>query len=446
MELKITKEETSPLEVTLTIELESSDVEPFLDKAYRRVSNRVQIPGFRPGKAPRAIVENHVGRDALVRDSLESILQDSLGKAVEEEDLHTFGEPGLELVTTDPVSFKAVLSLEPVVDLGDFRSIRLEPEPVEVTGDEVDKVIEQLRYDSAPWEPADRPVQFGDLATLDVQGVIEGDTMLDDKDVDFIPDKDNNAPFPGFSVYLEGTAKGEDKEFTLPVPNDYRDSSIAGKECHFKVKVKELKHKLLADVDDEFAKGIGEGHESLEALRAKVVEDLKSEAERTAERSFQEKSFEELLKGVTVETSDLTINREIDRLMEEQSQALKNHKMDMDSYLKSVGKSIEELRDEARIPAQERLKRALVLRDLAEEEGIEVAPEEIDAEVASLTSGVSGSSSQMIEALNSENARGSIGSAIFTRKVLERLTQIVQAKDGAEEAEPQSTEEQPAST
>ena len=106
------------------------------------------------------------------------------------------------------MSFKAVLSLEPVVDLGDFRSIRLEPEPVEVTDDEVDKVIEQLRYDSAPWEPADRPVQFGDLATLDVQGVIEGDTVLDDKDVDFIPDKDNNAPFPGIFSLSRGNGQG----------------------------------------------------------------------------------------------------------------------------------------------------------------------------------------------------------------------------------------------
>ena len=143
--LKITREETSPLEVVLNVELESDDVEPYLDRSYKQVVNRLQIPGFRPGKAPRVLVENYMGREAMVRESLDLIVRESLDKAIEEEKLDIFGEPDVDVAEIDPVSFKAVVSLQPIVDLGDFRNLRLEPEPVEVTEEQVDGAVEQIR-------------------------------------------------------------------------------------------------------------------------------------------------------------------------------------------------------------------------------------------------------------------------------------------------------------
>ena len=415
--MKITREEASPREVMLNIELESDDLEPFLDRSYRRVVNRVQIPGFRRGKAPRWRVENEVGREGLIRESLDFILQESLNKAMEEENLETFGQPDVELVEVNPLSFKAVVPLEPIVDLGDFRSLRLEAEPVEVTEERVDQVIEQTRYDTAPWEPVDRPVKFGDLLTLDVDGTIEGRKVADDRGVDFIPAQESSVPFPGFSIYLEGMNRDESKEFTLQVPEDYADNTIAGKECRFNVKVVEIKEKVLPEVDDEFAKGVGEGYESLEALRASILKDVTEQAERAAQRAFQETSLEEVIKGASIEVSDLTTNREIDDLLEEQLQTRQRFQMDMDTYLQNVGKSREELRDEVRPTAQERLTRSLVVRKLAQEEGIEeTSPEEIDAEVEKLTSGAGESSEFLRRTFSSESARSSIGSAMLTRK------------------------------
>ena len=431
--MKITREETSSLEVVLNVELESDDLGPYLDRSFRRVVNRIEIPGFRRGKAPRPLVENYVGREALLRESLDYILQESLNRAMEEEKLETFGEPDVELVEIDPLSFKAVVALEPIVDLGDFRNLQLEPEATEVTQEQVDKVIEQLQYDAAPWEPVDRPVNFGDLVTLDVDGSIEGKNIADDRGVDFIPAQDNLMPLPGFSIYLEGMKRDESKEFTLSVPEDYRDDTIAGKDCRFKVKVLEIKEKVLPELDGEFAKGVGDGYESLEALQAGILENLTEQVERVAQRAFQESSLEEVIKGASIEVSDLTTNREIDHLLEEQLQAAQGRQTDMDTYLQTVGKSPEELRDEARPTAQERLTRFLVIRKLAQEEGIEVAPQEIDDEVENLTS-ISGEASETLrQAFSTDNARSSLGSAILTRKVLERLAQIIQEK--AEEAE-----------
>ena len=424
--MNITKEETSPREVALSIQLESSDIEPYLERSYKRLVNRLMIPGFRRGKAPRYMVENYVGKEAMVQESLEYIVQESLDKAIKEENLETFGEPDVEVLEVYPTSFKATVSLEPIVDLGDFRSLRLEPDPIEVTEEQVAGVLEQIRYESAPWDPVDGPVKFGNLVTMEVVGVIEGRKLADDKGVDFIPSMDNPHPFPGFSVYLEGMRKDVPKEFDLTVPEDYADKTLAGKECRFNVKVLEIKEKVLLDLNDEFAKGVGDGYESLEALRANVLENLTQQAERAGRRAFEERSLEEVLKGTSVEVSDLTANREIDHLLEERIQSEQGRQTDMDTYLQNVGKSQEELRDELRPTAQERLTRFLVLRKLAQEEGIEVSPEDVDSEVENLSSGATESGGSLREALSSERAKSSIGSAILTRKVLERLAQIVQ--------------------
>ena len=431
--MKITREETSPLEVVLNVELESDDVEPYLARSYKQVVNRLQIPGFRRGKAPRVLVENYMGREAMVRESLDLIVRESLDKAIEEEKLEIFGEPDVDVAEIDPVSFKAVLSLEPIVDLGDFRNLRLEPEPVEVTEEQVDAALEEIRYDAAPWEPSDGPVKFGNLITLDVDGTIDGKKVADDRGVEFMPSLDNPRPFPGFSVYLEGMKKEESKEFTLEVPEDYPDTAIASKQCRFSVRVLEIKEKLLAELDDEFAKGVGEGYDGLEALRASIRQNLTEHAERAAQRAFQERSLEEVIKGASVEVSELTTNREIDHILEERLRATQGRQVDMDTYLKDVGKSREELREELRPAAKGRLTHFLTVRKLSQQEGIEISPEEIDAEVERLTSGSSESMQSLRQALSSESSRVSIRNAILTRKVLECVGQIVLS--GASETE-----------
>ena len=152
--MNITKESESATEVTLNISLDSADEEPFIGRSYRRLVSRVQIPGFRPGKAPRSIVEQHVGRTVLVQEALEFMIPETLDQVLKDENLSAFAEPQLEILEVEPVSFKAVVPLEPVVDLGNFRETRLEKDSVEITVDQIGEVLEQLRIESAPWEPA----------------------------------------------------------------------------------------------------------------------------------------------------------------------------------------------------------------------------------------------------------------------------------------------------
>jgi len=436
----VTKESVNPTEVTLNVSMESEDEEPFINRSYRRLVSRVQIPGFRPGKASRSIVENHLGRHALLHEALEFMIPETLDQVLKDENLQAFIEPQLELVDMEPVTFKAVVPLEPLVDLGNFRDLRLERDSLEVTEEQVDGVIEQLRYESGPWETVDRPVQFGDLLNLDVKGTIQGEEAINDQGTDYIPGQDNPLPMPGFSIYLEGMSVGQEKEFTLSVPEDHHQTEYAGKECRFQVRVLSIKEKILPELDDEFAKGIRDGYESLEALRNFVRERLTEDAETAVERNLQEKSLEELLKVTSVQASALIYQRELDQMCEERQRTLSNQRMDMDTYLSYIGKTDEEWREQLRPRAEERLNTYLVMRKLAQEEGIEVSPEEIQAEIDSMLTSAGDSEESMRRTLSTDNAKDSIRSSLLNRQVMQRLVEIVQGTAGksefAESADP----------
>ena len=429
--MNITKESDSPTEVTLNVELDAEDEEPFITRSYRRVVARVNIPGFRPGKAPRSIVENHLGRSALVQEALEFMVPETLDQILKQENLQAFMEPELEILEIEPVSFKAVVPLEPLVELGDLSSISVKREPVEITDDQVSDVIEHLRYESAPWEPVDRPVQFGDLLSLNVTGTIGGEQAIKDQGIDFIPQLDNLRPIPGFSVYLEGMVEGQDKEFTLTIPEDHNQTQYAGNECHMQVEVLSVKAKTLPELDDEFAKGIRDGYDTLEALGTHVRQQLTEMAENASARRLEQEGLEELLKISTIQASELIYQRELDRLYDEREQAIKGQRLDMDTYLSYIGTTEEEWRKQLQPQAQLRLNNFLVLRKLAQDQGIDIEPEEVQAEIDSMLGESGDSEESMRRVLGSENARESIRSSLFSRKVLGRLVEIIEG--GVEE-------------
>ena len=442
--MNVTRDSVTPTEVTLTISMDAEDEEPFLNRSYRRVASRVRIPGFRPGKAPRSVIENHLGRDALVHEALEFMIPESLDKVLKDENIQAFMEPKLEVLEMAPVSFKAVVPLEPIVDLGEFRSIRLERETVEVTDEQVEHVLEDLRFESAPWEPVDRPVAFGDLVTMNVKGTIGAEQIIDDQGIDFIPQQDNKLPLPGFSIYLEGMKEEQSKEFTLSVPDDYPQQEYAGKECRFNVDVLSIKEKMLPELDDEFAKGVRDGFENLDALSDHIRQRLNEEAEATETRRLEQSCLEEVKKLAKIEASELVYQRELDLMYEERQRALRNQRMDMELYLSYVGQTEEELREQMKPQAEDRLNTMLLLRKLADVENIDISDEDVDAEVSSLISSTGGESeASMKQALNTEGAKESIRSSLINRKIMARLVEIVQGEASASPAPEDSPEGSP---
>ena len=436
--MNVTRETDNPTEVTLSVLMDAADEEPFLNRSYRRLAGRVRIPGFRPGKAPRSVVENHLGREALLREALEFMLPESLDRVLREQEIHAFMQPELEVINLEPVTFKAVVPLEPTVELGDFRAIRLQPPAVEIGADEVGRVLERLQYENAPWQPAGRPIVFGDLVTLNVHGDIDGQEAINDEGVDYIPNMDNQRPLPGFSVYIEGMTEGQEKEFALPIPQESAPDGLADKECRFRVQVIAVKEKRLPELDDEFAKGVQDGFESLDALSEHIRGRLTEEAEATAQRELERNSLEEVKKLATVSASELIYQREMESIREDHERTLRTQRLDLETYLQLTGQTEQEWQTQLRPQAEDRLTTFLVVRKLAEQENLAVEPDEVEAEIRRLMENSDGdSAANMRRILTSPDSRDSIRATLLNRKVMARLVAIVQ---GADDVEPETAD------
>ena len=442
--MQVTRESDSSIEITLNIAMEPGDEEPFLNRSYRRLAGRVRIPGFRPGKAPRSVVENHLGRTTLVQEALEFMIPESLDQVLRDQEIRAFAEPQLEVLDLEPVSFKAVVPLEPEVDLGEFRSISVQSPPVEISQEDVDRVLESLQFESAPWEPVERPVAFGDLVTINVKGNIAGEDAINDNGVEFIPQVDNELPLPGFSVYLEGMTEGQEKDFTLAVPEEYPQENYAGKECRFHVEVVSVKEKQLPELDDEFAKGVREGFESLPALQEHIRQRLTEEGEATAQREMERSVLDELKKLANIQASELIYQREMESIRQDHERTLRNQRLDMDTYLRFIGQTEQEWSEQLRPQAEDRLATYLVIRKLAEQEDIEATAEDVDAEIDRLTENSAEETVDNLRGiLNSEDSRESIRSSLLNRKVLSFLVDIAQANGDPEAAGNEGGEESP---
>lgn len=420
--MKVSSERIENSQVVLQVEAEPEEVERSLEEAYRHLVKRADVPGFRRGKAPRAMLERYLGKEALLDEAVEHLVPQLYSRAIEEQGIDAIAQPEIEITQTDPVVFKATVPLRPTVELGNYREIRVDPEPVEVAEEEMEKAIEQIRYEHAPWQPAERPIQFGDLVTIDVKGSSEDSSFLDSKDLQYQVIKDMPLPVPGFSEQLEGLQKGEEKEFTISFPADHEISQFAGKEYLFSVVVSEIKEKKLPEVDDEFAKSVGEGFEDLESLRQRIASALDAMAEEKERRRFEEKVIEAVVELSKVDFPPVSVEREIDRLIRETEASLEER-------IRSSGKSEEELREELRPLATRRATIYLVLRKVAEEEEIEVAEAEIEEEMEAIAKSAGEKGEEIRKMLNSAVARQSLEEALRTKKTVKRLMEIASGEE-----------------
>ena len=195
--MKITQEEVVERQTVLHIELEDEDLDVYLDQGYRRAVQRTVIPGFRKGKAPRRILENFLGRESLLNEVLDSMLPEVTGRAITEQELDAAGLPQIELMELDPFTVKATVPLTPEIDLGSYRDLRLTPESGEVTEEDIQERLDQMRHSMASWEPAERAAEMGDMVTMKALATVEGRTVLDEKDAVFFLDEHTTRPFRG---------------------------------------------------------------------------------------------------------------------------------------------------------------------------------------------------------------------------------------------------------
>ncbi len=427
--MKVTRGDVEHSEVSLNIEVEEEDIEPYLQRAYQRVVQRVNIPGFRKGKAPRPVLERFVGRHSLEDDALDLMLPEIVQRAVEEQGVKQASIPQVELVQREPIVIKAVVPIAPEVVLDAYREIRVPVELVVVTEDQINTLLDLLRQETAPWEPVDRPVAIGDQVTLDIKANLDGKEITKQDGVVYMVLEENVSPVVGFPQQLVGIKNHETKEFTISLPADYPDSNMAGKEVEFNVTIHEIKAKNLPDLDDEFAKGVGEGYDNLEALTKKLREDFLARRELEVQDKYEDQVFEKLLEKAEIDLSPLMVEHEVDHMLQNEEQALRRQQVSVEQYLQTVGKSSDEHRGELKQAAEARLKRTYAIGKVAELEGIKVSPVEIEEEIKRLLDAAGPDQSGSLRRnLESDDSRESMEQVLIRRKALQRLVEVARGE------------------
>jgi len=426
--VKVTKDKTESSQAFLTIEMEPQEVEESLTTSYQRLARRASIPGFRKGKAPRAVVERYLGKDSVLEDALNHLLPQAYEKAIEEQQITAIARPEIELVQTDPVIFKARVPLAPVVQLGDYQGVRMKPELVKVTDANVKEVIEQLRHQNATWESVDRAVEFGNLAIFNIESQVDGSPFVNREGVQYLVAQESNSPAPGFAKKLVGMSKGEEKTFTLKLPEDYPRNELAGKDAQFTVKMLEVKREILSELDDEFAAKLGPEIKDVNDLKEEVSRNLKLRADARARADFEEKVIDAVVAASQVEFPPILVDVEIHRMMNEQTQQFAQQGVNLEEYLKSIDKTEEQLHEELHPVATKRVTQSLVLGKVAETEKIEVGQKEIDSEIEAMLKNATDKKDELQRALNAPSSRDSIRQILLTRKTVGRLVEIAQGE------------------
>ncbi len=419
--MKVTNEKTENSQAYLTIEMEPAEVEDSLASSYQHLVKKAKIPGFRKGKAPRAILERHIGKESLLEDALNSLIPQAYEKAIKEQEIEAIARPQIEIAQTDPVVFKAIVPLKPEVKLGDYHHVQVTPEPVEVTEDNVSAAIEGLRHQHATWEPVERPVDFGDLVVLDIESSIEDEPFINQKGAQYQVLHELSFPVPGFAEQLVGMKRNEEKDFNLQFPPDYPRGELVGKKPWFKVRVTEIKQEILPELNDEFAGGINPDFKTLDSLRERVFSDLKLRAEEKTRIDFEERVIDTVVDLAELEFPPILVEVEINDFLNRRFQG---GNQGLEEYLRNINKTEEELREELRPLATKRVAQSLVLGKIAEEEKFEVSGSEIDTEIGEMTKSAAEKKDELEKLLNTPRARESIEQTLITRKTIQRLLEI----------------------
>ncbi|MDO8716027.1 MAG: trigger factor [Dehalococcoidales bacterium] len=431
--MKVTKEKIEKCQAFLTIEVDKAEVEESLDQAYRRLVKRANVPGFRKGKAPRPILERHVGREKLLENALDSLIPEAYEKALKEEGIEAIGQPQIEVTQTEPLVFKAIVPLKPSVKLGDYHHLKIEPITLTaVTDEQVDAVIQELRHQHANWESIElRSADFGDSVVIDVESSIEGKQLADQKRIPYKLERGSTMPVPGFVDQLVGMKKAGVKEFKIMLSSDYPSPDLAGKEVLFKVIVSDVSQEILPELNAAFVSTVKPGLKtwSVDALRQEITAELKQNAENIATQKFEEKVIDAIVGISGVEFPPVLVDAEINQIL---SQRFPKGQEEMEAYLKRINKTPEAFHQGLHPFATSRVTRSLVLGKVSEVEKIEVTDADIELEIAEMIKDVE-NVEETREILNTPQNRESIKNQFIARKTVQRLVEIASAENESAE-------------
>ncbi|UCD41980.1 MAG: trigger factor [Chloroflexota bacterium] len=447
--MKIETEKLEDHQVKLTVEVESEQLETSKRKAAKKIAKRIKVPGFRPGKAPYQVIRRQVGDEALLEESLEILVQDIYPDIIEEAEIEPYGPGNFEnLVSLDPLTLEFVVPLMAEIELSDYHEIRFPYELPEITDEDVEAVENDFRQRQAIEETAERPVEVGDHVYFKVSAKrfeeeeeVEEGSLIEERSSSVIvadEEADTSAewPFDGFSRELIGMSTDEDKTLLYTFPEDSQFESLRDVTAEFSITIEDVKARILPELNDEFAQSLGE-YEDLEAMEKDIRESLEQRAEETYNSEYDDQVIDEIVENSTIKYPPQMLENEINNVIQQLTSRLANQGLDMDIYLKTREMDEEDLREETTPVAETRVKRSLVLLEIAREEEIDVSEEELQEEtertLESITRFMSESDrKQFDEPTAMMNLAGNIYAELRMNRTLEYLRAMAKGESEAE--------------
>lgn len=440
----------------LTVSIDAERLERAKKEAARKLSQRLNIPGFRKGKVPYHIMLQFVGEGAIIEDALELLGNDVYKSALDESGVDPYGPGQLEDFTVDPQpTFRFVVPLQPSVALGDYRSIRLDFTVPTVTDEQVDRAIRQLRIQRAVIEESRKPVELGNRVIVEMYARLAeqpdedererkgeeghthdhglgGNEFIHEHDAMLMLGEEDDEPAPGFRQALLGAAVDEERVFELTYPDDpeeYQD--LAGKRAIFKVKIKKIETVTLPALNDEFAARLTEQEEkplTLLELRVRIRENLQKQLEAEAKNAYAGRVLDELVSRATIAFPEALINDQTEDFLERFDRDLRRQKLTLDDYMRITGKTRDDLKADYRDNAVASVKRSLVLRQVMIDEKLQVDEGQVDAEIDRILTQFGEQKEQMRPAFDTPRMRESIRNDLLEQGVLERIVAIAKGE------------------
>lgn len=419
----------------LTIQVSAEELEKALEGAYRKNKNKISIPGFRKGKAPRKMIEQIYGREVFYEDAANELIPGAYDKALEECEEQIVSSPKIEVTQIEagkPFVFTAEVALKPEVTLGKYKGVKVDKIDTDVTEEEVDAEINKERESNArTLTVEDRPVKDGDMTVIDFEGFVDGVAFEGGKGENYPLTIGSGAFIPGFEQALIGAGIGEEKEVNVTFPEDYHESTLAGKPAVFKCTVKEIKEKELPALDDEFAGEVSE-FETMAEYREDVKKKLSDKKAADAKSAKEDAAIEAVIAEAQMEIPDAMLETQQRQMVDEFAQRMRSQGLSMDQYMQFTGMNMDQMMDQVKPQALKRIQSRLVLEAVAAAEKIEASEEDFEDEVK-----VMGEAYQMepdkVKELLGENGKKQVMEDICVKKAVEFIV------ENAKETKPAKT-------
>jgi len=436
--VKVSVETLPNSEALLEVEITWDEMEQASEKAYRKLVQKVDVRGFRRGKAPRSLLERKLGKESIYQEGLDDLMSEAYRNTLKEHHLTPISQPKIDAPVFEmgqSYHFSMTVPIITPVEVGDYRSLHFEREEADVTSEEVEKELESLRNSQTTWQVVERPANYEDRVTVDLKLTIEEQSISDLKDNPFELTTERHGMFAGMDEHVVGMQPGESKSFSATVPADYTNSKLAGKQADYTVTMHKVEEKQIPELDDAFAEKASNGEQkTLEDLRKAISDRILADKKRRIREELREKVINAVIDQSKITVHALLVDDEAEEMLHQLEHMLEPQHLSVDQYLKMIRKTRTEYLSEIRPQAEQRIKRQLVLDAVVKEENIVATPEEIEALFQLYT--------QVGQELSRSEAQIRALTASFQReKAISRLLELTTDPDPDEAVEEEVAEE-----